>query len=136
MTLQIPIRLDFKSGQPAYLQIASQVKAAAASGMLQPGDQLPSIRELAEHLRINRNTVSKAYEQLEHEGVVEMQQGKGVFLTGQPSPFSRLEQEKLLHAAVDAAIVQAHHFRIPDDELMNILRQRLADFARRRDSNE
>ena len=72
--------LNFKSGKPAYLQIIEQVKYALATGALRSGDQLPPIRVLAERLRINRNTVAKAYGELQHEGVVEMEQGRGVFL--------------------------------------------------------
>ena len=73
-------QVNFKSGKPAYLQLVDQVKAAAASGALQPGEALPSIRPLAEELRINRNTVAKAYSELESQGVIETLPGKGSFL--------------------------------------------------------
>ena len=73
------IQLNFKSGMPAYLQIVDRVKAAAASGTLRTGEALPSIRPLAEELRINRNTVAKAYTELENQGVIETLAGKGCF---------------------------------------------------------
>ena len=62
------IQLNFKSGKPVYLQVVDQVKAAAASGALRAGEPLPSIRPLAEQLRVNRNTVAKAYAELEGPG--------------------------------------------------------------------
>ena len=62
-------QLNFKSGKPVYLQLVDQVKVAAASGAVQPGEALPSIRPLAEELRVNRNTIAKAYTELESQGV-------------------------------------------------------------------
>ena len=70
------IQLNFKSGKPVYLQVVDQVKAAAASGALRTGEPLPSIRPLAEQLRINRNTVAKAYTELEGQGVIETIAGR------------------------------------------------------------
>ena len=126
------IELNFKSGIPAYLQIAEQVKRAAAAGALREGDQLPSIRDLAERLRINRNTVAKAYAELEHEGVAETAQGRGVFVTGNASPFSKKVRASILAEAVDAAIVQAHHLQVGPEEFLGVVRARLVDFEKRR----
>ena len=64
-------QLNYKSGKPVYLQMVDQVKAAAASGAVRDGDPLPSIRPLAEELRVNRNTVAKAYAELESQGVIQ-----------------------------------------------------------------
>ena len=80
------LHINFKSGKPVYLQIADQVKSMAASGAIRPGESLPSIRPLAEELRLNRNTVAKAYAELESLGVIETMPGKGCFLKGSPSP--------------------------------------------------
>lgn len=127
------IELNFKSGTPAYLQIVEQIKHGAAMGSLAKGDKLPSIRELAERLRINRNTVAKAYEELEHQGIVDMRQGSGVFIAGRGSPMRSAVREAVLAEAVDAAIVQAHHFQVGEKELIELVRSRLAEFRRRRD---
>ena len=81
------IQVNFKSAKPVYLQVVDQVKAAAASGALRPGEPLPSIRPLAEQLRINRNTVAKAYTELEGQGVIETIAGRGCFLKENHSPF-------------------------------------------------
>ena len=82
-------QLSFKSGKPVYLQMVDQVKAAAASGALRGGDSLPSIRPLAEELRVNRNTVAKAYAELESQGVIETIAGKGCFIRESQSPFRK-----------------------------------------------
>src|SRR5436305_5862966 len=69
-------------GVPIYLQLMEQVKHAVETGGIRPGEQLPGIRPLAEELVINPNTVAKAYRELEHEGVIELRQGAGAFVSG------------------------------------------------------
>jgi GntR family transcriptional regulator len=79
-------RLDSASGVPPYLQLVQQVRHAALLGFLRPGDRLPLIREVVEHLAINPNTVAKAYRQLEQEGLVSGRPGQGTFVTGSATP--------------------------------------------------
>ena len=126
------IELSFKAGRPPYLQIVDQVKYQAASGAIRPGEALPSIRMLAETLQLNRNTVAKAYSALEHEGVIETRPGKGAFISGEPSPFGRRARNGILSEAVDAAIVQAHHFRISREDFQALVEERLEAFERKR----
>jgi GntR family transcriptional regulator len=129
------IQLNFKSGKPVYLQLVDQIKSAAASGVLQAGELLPSIRPLAEQLRINRNTVSKAYGELESQGVIETVAGKGCFVTENNSPFKKQVREKMLEDDVDAAIVQAHHLQVDDDDFLALVRERLEFFKLRNKQN-
>ena len=130
-------RIDFQSGVPVYLQIVQQVKAAAASGLIRPGDPLPSVRTLAEDLRINRNTVARAYAELESESVIETRQGSGCFLKdGGASPLRKAVRSGLLADALDAVIVQAHHLQIPDPELRALLADRLDAFRQRQKDHE
>jgi GntR family transcriptional regulator len=75
------ISIDLYNSKPAYLQITDAVRKAIAVGALQPGDRLPPIRETAVHSRVNRNTVSRAYLELEHQGLVQARQGSGFFVT-------------------------------------------------------
>ena len=82
-------QLNFKSGKPVYLQLVDQVKTAAASGAMRAGESLPSIRPLAEVLRVNRNTVAKAYAELENQRVIETVAGKGCFISATGSPFKK-----------------------------------------------
>jgi GntR family transcriptional regulator len=74
-------RLSLQSGLPLYLQLMQQIRHAAESGTLRDGDQLPGIRTLDEELIVSPNTVAKAYSELEHEGLVEMRQGSGAFVS-------------------------------------------------------
>src|SRR5579871_6100460 len=129
------IQLNFKSGKPVYLQVVDQVKAAAASGALRAGEPLPSIRPLAEQLRINRNTVSKAYAELESQGVIETIAGKGCFVTENNSPYKKQVREKMLADEIDAAIVQAHHLQVDEEEFLNLVRERLGTFKQRNKNN-
>ena len=91
------IELNFKAGKPPYLQIVDQVKYQVASGAFRAGEALPSIRSLAESLELNRNTVAKAYAELEHEGVIETRQGKGAFVSAEPSPFGTRAKNGISH---------------------------------------
>ena len=127
-------QLNFKSGKPVYLQLVDQVKAAAASGAVQPGDPLPSIRPLAEELRVNRNTVAKAYAELEHERVIETVAGKGCFLRASAAPFRKDVRLKLLAGEIDDAVVQAHHLQIAKSEFLQLAEDRFDAFHQKRAS--
>jgi GntR family transcriptional regulator len=117
-------QLNFKSGKPVYLQLVDQVKAAAASGAVHPGEPLPSIRPLAEELRVNRNTVAKAYAELETQGVIETVAGKGCFVRANNSPYKKEVRRELLAATLDDAVVQAHHLQIGKAEFLRIAEER------------
>jgi GntR family transcriptional regulator len=124
--------LNYKSGKPVYLQLVDQVKAAVASGRTRAGDPLPSIRPLAEELRVNRNTIAKAYAELERQGVIETLAGKGCFITDQASPLRKDARIRMLTEEIDQAVVQAHHFHIDRDEFLRLAEDRFESFARRR----
>lgn len=128
--------IDYHSGVPVYLQLTGQVKSAVASGVLRDGDQLPSVRALAEQLRVNRNTVAKAYGELENEGVIENRQGSGAFVRTTVTPLTRAVRTERLTATVDALIVQAHTLQVPDEVLRELVDARLEDFNQRRSTKE
>lgn len=130
------IQLNFKSGMPVYLQVVDQVKAAAASGALQAGEALPCIRPLAEDLKVNRNTIAKAYAELESLGVIETIPGKGCFLKETQSPLRKEVRRKMLIVEIDQAIVQAHHLQVPGDEFLELVRERLTALDDRRRAYE
>ena len=130
-------RIDFQSGVPVYLQIVQQVKAAAATWLIRPGDPLPSVRAMAEDLRINRNTVARAYAELESASVIETRQGSGCFLKdGGASPLRKSVRSGRLAEALDAVIVQAHHLQISDTELQSLLIERLEAFHLRQKDHQ
>jgi len=123
------IQLNFKSGLPVYLQIAEQIRSAAASGAIRAGEPLPSIRPLAEQLQINRNTVAKAYAELEGQGVIETIAGKGCFLKEGNSLLKKTARHDLLTQSIDQAVVAAHHLQIKPDEFLTLVKKRLDVFA-------
>ena len=117
--------LNFKSAKAVYLQLVDQVRLAAASGTLRPGDALPGIRPLSEELRVNRNTVAKAYAELESQGVVETIAGKGCFIREQPaSPYRKDVRRRLLAEMMDEVVIPAHHLQIDRAELLEIASDR------------
>jgi GntR family transcriptional regulator len=130
----VRFQLNFKSGKPVYLQLVDQVKAAAASGAVQAGEPLPSIRPLAEELRVNRNTVAKAYAELEHQRVIETVAGKGCFVRASGSPFRKDVRLKLLAEEIDDAVVQAHHLQIGKAEFLRLAEDRFDAFHQKRSS--
>ena len=95
------IELDFRSHIPIYVQIMERIKHLMATGMLGPGDQLPTVRQLAADLRVNFNTVARAYRLLDEAGVISTQQGRGTYVL-EPLPTER--SRKLRHAALDGLI--------------------------------
>ena len=125
-------QLNFKSGKAVYLQLVDQVKAAAASGAIQAGEPLPGIRPLAEELRVNRNTVAKAYAELEAQGVIETIAGKGCFLGANNSPLKKEVRRKLIAEAIDDAVVQAHHLQIRKDEFLRLAEERFDSLEEKR----
>ena len=129
-------QINFKSGKPVYLQVVDQIKAAAASGALQTGEALPSIRPLAEELRVNRNTIAKAYTELENQGVIETIPGKGCFIKSNNSPLKKEVRRKLLIEEIDQVIVQAHHLQVPPGEFLGLVRDRLAAIEERQRAND
>lgn len=122
-------QLNFKSGLPVYLQLADQVRAAAASGALRAGEPLPGIRPLAEQLRVNRNTVAKAYTELESQGVIETIAGKGCFLKDGQSLLKKSARHDLLTTEIDQAIVAAHHLQVRREDFLKLVGERLDHFA-------
>jgi GntR family transcriptional regulator len=126
------VQLNFRSGKPVYLQIVDQIRSAAASGAIRPGESLPSIRPLAEDLRVNRNTVAKAYAELESQGVIETLAGKGCFLRSASSPYRKAVRLELLTREIDEAVTQAHHLMVGKDEFLRVAGERFDAFEHQR----
>ncbi|MGZ9165589.1 MAG: GntR family transcriptional regulator [Anaerolineales bacterium] len=93
------LQIDFRSGLPIYTQIVNQLQAQVVGGVLKPGDQLPTVRALAEELRVNFNTVARAYRILDEARIISTQQGRGTYITEIPPP---KVTEKLRREALEA----------------------------------
>lgn len=130
------LQLDFKSGKPVYLQLVDQIRYAAAAGALRPGEPLPSIRPLAEELRVNRNTVAKAYSELESLGLIETLPGRGCFLKENHSALRKEVRRKLLIEEIDRVVVQAHHLQVARDEFLELIHERMDVLDDKRRANE
>src|SRR3954468_11416544 len=126
-------QLTFKSGKPVYLQVVDQVKAAAASGAVRAGETLPSIRPLAEELRVNRNTIAKAYGELESQGIVETVAGKGCFVRSNNSPLKKAARVEMLIEAIDGAVTEAHHLQVGRSDFLKLSEDRFDRFQEKRD---
>ena len=127
-------QVDFQAGKPVYLQLADQIRYAAASGRLRSGEPLPSLRPLAEELRINRNTIAKAYAELESQGIIETIPGKGFFLKRNGSPLNQQARQKLLLTEIDEAVVMAHHLQVDRQKFLALVNERLDHFERKSDA--
>ena len=125
--------INFKSGKPVYLQLADQVRTAAAAGALRAGECLPAIRPLAEELRVNRNTVAKAYAELEAQGVIETHPGKGCFLRSAQSPMRKDARLKALAEPLDESVIQAHHLLLSRSDFLRLAEERYDALANQRE---
>jgi GntR family transcriptional regulator len=119
------LRPNPASGVPIYLQLMEQVKHGIETGALKPGDQLPGIRPLAEELVVNPNTVAKAYRELEHEGVLELRQGAGAFVTASARP-ARAEAMRAAQSVIGAAIEKLRQRGVADEEIRRLFEAELA----------
>lgn len=108
MRVAANLALDPLDPTPIYAQLERAIRAAIATGRLRPGDQLPTVRELAVQLRVNANTVARVYAALERDGVFETRRGVGTFVsTTPPKPIPQRERERLLRAFATRVLADA-----------------------------
>jgi GntR family transcriptional regulator len=117
-------------GVPIYQQIVTQIRFRIVSGQLQAGDELPTIRGLAESLSVNPNTVARAYRELEHEKLIEKRRTTGTFVAELPPRHSAAARRRLIAPQIDAMLVQARHLDIPIDELFEQIKKRDGQITR------
>ena len=122
----ILLRPNPSSGVPIYLQLMEQVRHAIETGALRPGEQLPSIRPLAEELVVNPNTIAKAYRELEHEGVIELRQGAGAFVSDKAPTKKDADKLRAAQAAVAGAIEKLRARGVTDDEIRRLVEAELS----------
>lgn len=123
------LRIEASSAVPVYRQIVDQIKYQVASGVLKPGDRLPSVRDLARQLPVNQNTVLKAYNLLSLEGVLSRRQGDGTFVEAAPSALKKSERVRQVSAILGQAAAQAVHFGLSPDELHQLLDREIQALA-------
>ena len=127
-----PFSLDPSSGVPVYRQIIDQVTGGIAAGALAPGDQLPTVRQLAVDLSINPNTVIRAYRELEIRGVLETEQGTGTFISNQKVRPDEAERQRSLHQLIGDFMARAGSAGFTAEELIEQLQAMQSDGAKKR----
>ena len=120
------IQLDFRSGIPIYTQIVEQVKQQVVSGKLKPGDQLPTVRALALELRVNFNTVARAYRLLDETGIISTQQGRGTYILDIP-PLERTDKlrQQALSALTRDYLNEARRLGCDPKEIMTTIKEQI-----------
>jgi GntR family transcriptional regulator len=118
------IVINLSDGLPIYRQIANQIRYLVASGQLEPGEEIPSIRSLALRLKVTPNTVVKAYQELESAGVLEKRAGAGTYVKGDPTPLAKQERRRIIEQRIDGLLAEGHQLGFAADELLDAFRRR------------
>lgn len=118
------LRLNPDSGIPLYVQLIEQVKHAIETGAIRAGEQLPSVRQMAEDLLINPNTVARAYRDLESEGIIELKHGSGAFI--RESMVARAKLMDKAQSAVQSAVARLESLDLTEDEIRRLVENELA----------
>src|SRR6185295_11912294 len=127
------LQIDFRSGLPIYTQIVNQIQAQVVGGVLKPGDQLPTVRALAEELRVNFNTVARAYRILDEARIISTQQGRGTYITEIPPPkVTEKLRKEALEALTQRYISEAERLDFSKDEIIEIVQDQLKNWNERK----
>jgi GntR family transcriptional regulator len=126
------IRIEHESGVPIYVQIMDRIKHLVASGVLKPGDQLPTIRQLSVDLRVDPNTVVHSYRELDREGIISTQQGRGTFISEHPDSeqLGQLRRERL-NVIIGDAVLEALSLGYAEEDIRSTLDARLTQWLKR-----
>ena len=121
------LELDFRSGIPIYLQVVDRIKEMIANGRLNRGDQLPTVRSLAQELRINFNTVARAYRILDETGIISTQQGRGTYILEMPPPeITNGIRKQAIEALTQRYLADADRLGFSPELLVRLLKEQAA----------
>jgi GntR family transcriptional regulator len=121
----LDISINLSDGVPIYRQIINQVKYLVASGLLQPGEELPPIRTLALQLKVTPNTIVKAYGDLEIAGVIHKRRGSGTFVSeSRPQQVALRERRRVIEQRIVALLAEAHQLNFSREEVLRMVRER------------
>ena len=119
--------IDQRSSTPIYQQLIQGVKEALLRGGLRFGDKMPSVRELAGQLAINPNTIQKAYQELERQGVIESLRGRGTFICHQVEPSVDVERQTQVNESLRRVLIEAHYLGLSAKRIMAMVEEHLHD---------
>ncbi len=122
--------VDSKSALPIYVQIVQQIRRAIAAGRLAPGDQMPSVRELASRLLVNPNTAARVYRDLEREGLLETRRGQGTYVSGTVAALVESERRRLIADRMRLVAGDVREFGMDPQEALRLFSQVLDDTQR------
>lgn len=120
----LQISLNQSEGTPLYFQLLRQIKHLIATGRLEPGDELPPVRVLAQQLVINPNTVVRAYRELETAGLVTSKRGSGTYIADRGVPYSMEECRRILTERVDALVVESRNLNFSITQVVDLVKER------------
>ena len=120
------LSIDHSNGIPIYVQLKEKIKYAIATNVYPPGAKLPTVRSLAVELKINVNTVSKVYSELEREGILATMQGRGTFVRDVALPEKELKEQRV-KALTDQIMISAHEMGIAPEKLLDLVRKKLQE---------
>lgn len=120
--------VDTSSREPIYKQLAIQIREGVARGRLEPGEKLPSVRELSARLVVNPNTIARAYTELERDGVLNTRQGMGVFIAKPNTDLTKTARKKKLVESIDALLTEAVYLDFTQEELVSLLTERAQQY--------
>jgi GntR family transcriptional regulator len=121
------ISINQSDGTPMYFQLVRQVKHLIATGRMGPGDELPSVRVLAQQLLVNPNTVVRAYRELESAGLIFTKRGSGCYVAERPVPYSDAECRRILSERIDALVAESRNLGFKLERVIELLRERDRD---------
>jgi GntR family transcriptional regulator len=124
------MRIDASNGLPIYDQIVRQVKFAVAAGAIRSGDLVPSVRELAQQVAVNPNTVAKAYRDLQIDGVLEPLRGEGLRVTKDARKQCVADRHRLLRDRLRGAVLECRHGGLDTDDIRKLIDDVLKDTVR------
>jgi GntR family transcriptional regulator len=125
------LEIDFRSGLPIYHQVVQRIRELIAAGSLKPGDQLPTVRALAAELRVNFNTIARAYRILDENGVISTQQGRGTYILELPPPqATEAVRKKALQALTSRYLLEASRLGGKPPEISRVFQDQLAKWRK------
>ena len=119
------LKINHNSGVPISAQIIEQVKYMVVSGQLPPGEKIPSVRGLASQLKLNPTTIARVYRQLESDGIIFTQQGRGTFIAFNRSGLTLSEKKRRLQEQVRKLVVESGHIGLDYDELLGLIQEEI-----------
>ena len=131
--MSMNLEIDFRSGIPIYLQVVERIKERLAAGQLKPGDQLPTVRSLALELRVNFNTIARAYRIMDESGIISTQQGRGTYILELPSPeVAESIRMQALQDLTQRYISDAERLGVSPEELDEALHNKVTQWKEQR----